>query len=59
MRDYIWCEQIDRYNLFGNVFGYNREEKTQICRFLFAAVYAPKLHPNAPTFEINGHEASV
>ena len=21
--------------------------------------YAPKLHPDAPTFEINGHEASV
>ena len=42
MMDYIWCEQINRYNLSGNVFGYSHEEKTQIYRFLHAAVYAPK-----------------
>ena len=48
---------MDPYNLSGNVFGYNHKEKNRICRSLL--VYTPKLHPDALTFEINGHEASV
>ena len=57
MMNYIQCEQIDPYNLTGNEFGYNKKEKTQICRFLYAYQFMP-LHPDTPTFEINGHEAS-
>ena len=33
--------------------------KSQICRFMLVTVYITKLQPNAPTFEINCHEASV
>ena len=33
--------------------------KSQICRFMFVTVYITKLQPDAPTFEINGHEAFV
>ena len=33
--------------------------KSQICRFMFVTVYITKLQPDAQTFEINGHEASV
>ena len=43
--NYIQCEQIDPLNLSGNVFGNNHN--------------SPKLHPDAPTSEINGHEVSL
>ena len=57
---YIYCEQINPLDLSGDVFGYNHMEKSQICRFeLLIPAYASKLHPNAPTFKINGHEAPV
>ena len=46
-------------NLSGSVFGYNHKQKTQIWRLTLVTVYITKLQPDAPTFEINGHEASV
>ena len=61
MNIYILCEQTDPYNLSGNVFGYNRKEiiKLDFVDFSLHSDYAPKLRPDAPTFQINGHEASV
>ena len=57
------CEQIDPYNLSVNVVNYNHKAKTQICRFLLAYRIIhpskPKLHQDAPTFQINCREASV
>ena len=35
------------------------KKKVKFVNFAFLPVYAPKLHPDAPTFKINGHEASV
>ena len=58
--NHIYCEQIDPYNLPGNVFGYNhKEKKSNLSIFACLLIYAPKLHPDALTFELNGHEASV
>ena len=57
MMQYIYCEEIDPYNLSGNVLGYSDIGKTQICRFLYAYQFMP-LHPDTPTFEINGCEAA-
>ena len=34
-------------------------KKKNYCDFFLLSVYAPKLHPDAQTFEINDHEASV
>ena len=59
MMNCIIREQIDPYNLYGDVLGYNHDEKTQICRFAIAFQLMLKLLPDAQTFEINGHEASV
>ena len=60
MMNYISCEQIDPYNLSGNVFSYNRKEKkSNLSIFSCLLIYAPKLHPDALTFEQNGHEAYV
>ena len=56
---YIQSEQINPVDLPGNVFGYNHMKKNQICRFALLPAFASKLNPDAPTFEINGHEASV
>ena len=33
--------------------------KVKFVNFAFSPVYAPKLHPDAATFEISGHEDSV
>ena len=55
---YIEYEQMDPYNPSGNVFGYNSKENNWILSFFFiqpGKVFAP----DAPTFEINGHGASV
>ena len=55
---YIEYEQMDPYNPSGNVFGYNAREKTRILNLLIfqpGKVFAP----DTPTFEINGHGASV
>ena len=35
------------------------KKKLEFVNFCFLPVYASKLHPDATTFEINGHEASV
>ena len=56
MMHYIECDQIDPYNIPGNVFGYNQ---LKFVTFACLPFYAHMLHLNAPTFEINGHEASV
>ena len=47
---------MDPYNLSDNVFGY---KKTNLSIFACFLIYAPKLHSDALTFELNGHEASV
>ena len=52
MMNYIVCEQIDPYDLSGNLFGYNHKEKNKFVDFRL-------LTQDALTFEINGHEASV
>ena len=61
MNIYIQCERTDPYNLSANVFGYNRKEiiKLDLVDFRLHSDYAQKLRPDAPTFKINGHEASA
>ena len=49
---------MDTYNLPGNVFGYNTQEKNWILN-LFIFQPGKMFAPDAPTFEINGHGASV
>ena len=36
-----------------------RRRKSNLSIFACLVIYAPKLHPDALTFELNGHEASV
>ena len=55
---YIYCEQMDPYTLSDNVFGYNKK-KSNLSIFACLLIYAPKLHSDALTLELNGHEASV
>ena len=54
MMNYMYCEQIDSYDLSGNVFGNNHKEKnSNLLSFACLLVYAHKLHPVASTFELN------
>ena len=59
MIKYMQSEQIDPYNISGNVFGNNHAVKNSIVDFSRLPVYEPKLHPAASTFELNGHEAAL
>ena len=56
---YIYCLQTGTYNLSDCVFGHYSKEKLKFVDFSCFAVYALSLHPNAQTFEIDGHAASV
>ena len=38
MMNHVYCDQIDPYNLSGNVFGYDNKEKTQICQFFLLTI---------------------
>ena len=51
MMNCIIREQIDPYNLYGDILGYNHDEKTQICGFAIAYQLMLKLLTDAPTFE--------
>ena len=59
MMEYIQYDQIETYNFSGNVFGYNHREENSNFTIYAILLYTPKLHSNAPTFEINGYETSV
>ena len=56
---YIYYEQIDPYYIHGNVFGYTIKEGTRIWRFFGFPAFAAHVALRCPTFEINGHGASV
>ena len=59
MVQYIYDKQIDPFCPTGNVFGYNNKGETRIWRiFVFPALTA-HVALRRPTFEINGHGASV
>ena len=58
MMNYIYCEQIDPYDLSVHVFGHNYK-KTQICRFFLGYQVMHQGAPRRATFELNGHVASV
>ena len=52
-------EQIDLYNLTGNVIGYNQKEKLKFVDFCLLTSLCTHVVSNATTLEINGHETSV
>ena len=58
MMKYSKYEQIDQYYPTTNVFGFSTIEKTEFGGVLLSQIWE-MLHPNAPTFDINGHEAYV
>ena len=58
MTNYKMCEKIDPHNLSDSVFGYNHEAKVPLLSISALPLYN-MLHPDAPTFEINDHEASL
>ena len=59
MMNNICCEQIDTYNPSSKVFVCNHKEKDTNMSIL---AWSQFMHPSStqtPTFEINGHDASV
>ena len=56
---YIYNEQRDPCYSTGNIFVFTVKEETRIWRFFGFQTFAGNIAARCPTFEINGHEASV